>query len=92
MFVLAHVSSMNTSRSGFRCGCSRRNSSRLSATSGRFLSEAMRTFFGDQTKLVQRSTQRLNGKVRPQLRFEFPQCQVRILSDNLTHPIRNCGP
>ena len=34
MFVVAQVSSMKTSRSGFSSGCSRCNSCRLSATSG----------------------------------------------------------
>ena len=54
IFVLAHVSSIKMSRSGFSSGCSRFNAARRSATSGRCRSEAMRTFFDRRTKLLQR--------------------------------------
>lgn len=76
MFVVAHVASTKPSPSGLRCGCSRLSSSRLFATSGRFLSVAMRTLCDGQAKLVQRSAQRLNGEIRLKLRLEFPQRQV----------------
>ena len=83
---------MKTSRSGFSCVCSRLSSSRLSATSGRSLSVAMRTFFDGQAKLVQRRAQRLNGEIRLKLCLELPKRQVWLLSDDLSHPVGNPSP
>ena len=92
MFVLAHVSSIKTRRSGFRCGCFRRGSSRLSATSGRSLSEAMRTFFESQTKPLQRDAQRRNRQVRPKFPLQFLEGQIRLALDDIFDWIRECRP
>ena len=84
IFVLAHVSSMKTSRSGLTNGCSRCSSSRLSAT--------IRTFFNSQTKPLQRRAERWNRQFRVQFRLQFTQRQVQLLLNELTHPIGKCRP
>jgi hypothetical protein len=92
MFILAQVSSINTSRSGFRSGCSRLNSSRLSATSGRSCSAAMSTFFDGQAKPLQRCIQRLDRQFSTEFRLELPQRQVGLLANQLTDPIGQRSP
>jgi len=83
---------MKTSRSGLTNGCSRCSSSRLSATSGRSRSEAIRTFFNSQTKPLQRRAERWNRQFRVQFHLQFTQRQVRLLLNELTHPIGKCRP
>jgi hypothetical protein len=92
MFVLAHVSSIKTRRSGFRSGYSRCSSSRLSATSGRSLSEATSTFFEGQPKPLQRGAQRRNRQVRPKFPLQFLEGQIRIALDDVFDLIRECRP
>src|SRR3954470_17406013 len=53
MFVLAHVSSMNTSRAGSRAAIASAHSSRFAFTSGRSCSAARRTFFERQPEPVE---------------------------------------
>ena len=98
MLVLAQVSSMKTSRAGFKCGCCSRQATRAAAMSGRSCSAACSCFFVRQAKPIERRPGRavagrypmLGQQPCPQLRDRcvrprrHPRAQRRFIAGELT--------
>jgi hypothetical protein len=80
MLVLTDVSSMNTSRFGFKRGCCPRQIARASATSGRSCSAARSCFFVCQVQAVQRTPDRAmaggNAVVDQQPSPQLGNCRI----------------
>src|SRR5579885_904800 len=87
MWVVAHVSSRKTSRSGSSAGCAACHSWRLPATSGRSCSAARRAFFYAQSQGVDGPPQGRQGDGQAELVAEFLQGGVGGGRDGSAEPI-----
>jgi len=92
MFVVAQVSSIKTSRSGFRSGCSRLSSSRLAATSGRPRAAAMSTFSTVRRSRLSAVHNACTESSGCSSAFNSRERQVGCVPKSHTNPLRQRGP